>query len=91
MLSIRGKLLIFALEIVAAVLLLFSIPPWEDEWVKVGLGMLSVLAITFAIVMGRSIAGALDGLIAATRRIGAGDYEQGATLDRSDEIGALAA
>ncbi len=90
MLSIRGKLLIFALEIVLAVLLLFSIPPWEDEWVRAGLGLLSILAIAFAIAMGGSIARALDGLIVATHRIGSGDYDEGATLERSDEIGALA-
>ncbi|MGH7805189.1 MAG: ATP-binding protein, partial [Candidatus Binatia bacterium] len=54
------------------------------------LGLLTVLAIAFAVGMGRSIATALDRLVAATRRIGAGDYDEGAALGRSDEIGVLA-
>jgi signal transduction histidine kinase/HAMP domain-containing protein len=90
MLSIRGKLLIFALEIVLAVLLLFSILPWEADWARVGLGLLAILAVAFAVSMGRAIASALDRLVAATRRIGRGDYEKTISLQRSDEIGALA-
>ena len=70
--TIRGKLLIYALEIVAAALLLSSMPPW-DWRVRIGLASLAVIAVTLAGLLGRSIAGAVDGLVSATRRIGEGE------------------
>ena len=72
MFTIRGKLLIYALEIVAAAILLLSMPPW-DWWVQVGLASVAVLAVALAALLGRSIASAIDGLVVSTRRIGEGN------------------
>jgi signal transduction histidine kinase/HAMP domain-containing protein len=87
--TIRGKLLIYALEIVAAALLLSSMPPW-DWWVRIGLASLAVIAVALAGLLGRSIAGAVDGLVLATRRIGEGNYDDRVPVQTTDEIGALA-
>ncbi len=88
MFTIRGKLLIYALEIVAAAILLLSMPPW-DWWVQVGFASLAVIAVALAAVLGRSIASAVDRLIAATRRIGGGDYDEAVFVSSSDELGTL--
>lgn len=89
MFTIRGKLLIYALEIIAAVILLLSIPPW-DWWVKLGLAALSISALLLALLMGRSIATAVDALVAATRRIGEGRYDERVRVHGSDELAILA-
>ncbi len=88
MFTIRGKLLIYALEIVAAAILLLSMPPW-DWWVQAGLTAVAVFAITLAASLGRSIASNLEGLVSATRRIGEGEYDEPVPVRTSDEIGAL--
>ena len=90
MFTIRGKLLIYALEIIAAVLLLVSIPPWNTWWIQVGLALLSVSALVLALLMGRSIAIGMDVLVAATRRIGRGQYDEPVPGGGMDEIGMLA-
>ena len=88
MFTIRGKLLIYALEIVAAAILLLSMPPW-DWWVQLGFASLAVIAVALAAVLVRSIAGTVDRLIAATRRIGRGDYDGAVHVSSSDELGTL--
>jgi signal transduction histidine kinase/HAMP domain-containing protein len=87
--SIRGKLLIYALEIVAAAILLLSMPP-QDWWVQVGFAALAVSAVVLAALMGHTIASAVDDLVAATRRIGEGDYDVSIPINTSDEISVLA-
>jgi signal transduction histidine kinase len=87
--TIRGKLLIYALEILAAALLLSSMPPW-DWWVRIALASLAVIAVSLAGLLGRSIAAAVDGLVLATRRIGEGHYDDRVPVRTTDEIGALA-
>jgi signal transduction histidine kinase/HAMP domain-containing protein len=89
MFSIRGKLLIYALEIVAASILLLSMPP-QDRWVQVGFAALAVSAVVLAALMGHTIASAVDGLVAATRRIGEGNYDVSIPINTSDEISVLA-
>jgi signal transduction histidine kinase len=86
--TIRGKLLIYALEIVVGVILLLSIPPWE-WWVQIGLAALAYFAIVLAVFLGRSIAGTLDHLVEATRRIGEGHYDDPIRVETSDEVGTL--
>jgi signal transduction histidine kinase/HAMP domain-containing protein len=86
--TIRGKLLIYALEIVAAAILLLSMPP-QDWWVQVGLASLAVIAVSLAALLGRSIAIAVERLVVATRRIGEGNYDHPVPVVTSDEIGAL--
>jgi signal transduction histidine kinase len=86
--TIRGKLLIYALEIVAAAILLLSMPPW-DWWVQVGLASVAVLAVALAALLGRSIASAIDGLVVSTRRIGEGNYDDPVLVRSSDEVGTL--
>jgi signal transduction histidine kinase len=86
--TIRGKLLIYALEIVAAAILLLSMPPW-DWWVQVGLASVAVLAVALAALLGRSIAGGIDRLVVSTRRIGEGNYDDPVLVRSSDEVGAL--
>ena len=88
MFTIRGKLLIYALEIVAAAILLLSMPPW-DWWVQVGLASVAVLAVVLAALLGRSIASAIDGLVVSTRRIGEGNYDDPVLVRSSDEVGTL--
>ena len=88
MFTIRGKLLIYALEIVAAAILLLSMPPW-DWWVQVGLASVAVLAVGLAALLGRSIASAIDGLVVSTRRIGEGNYDDPVLVRSSDEVGTL--
>ena len=90
MFSIRGKLIIYALEIIAAVTLLLTIPPWE-WWARAGLLALSAFALVLAVLMGRSIATGVEALTRATRRIGQGDYETPVPVETTDEIGQLAA
>ncbi|MBI2963000.1 MAG: HAMP domain-containing protein [Deltaproteobacteria bacterium] len=90
MFTIRGKLLIYALEIVTAAILLVSMPPW-DWWVQAGLTALAVFAIALATVLGRSIARSLDQLVSATRRIGEGHYDDPVPARTGDEIGLLGA
>ncbi len=89
MFSIRGKLLIYALEIVAAAILLLSMPP-QDWWVQVGFAALAVSAVVLAVLMGHTIARAVDDLVASTRRIGEGDYDVSVPIHTSDEISVLA-
>jgi signal transduction histidine kinase/HAMP domain-containing protein len=86
--TIRGKLLIYALEIVAAAILLLSMPPW-DWWVQVGFASLAVIAVALAAILGRSIASTVDRLMAATRRIGGGDYDEAVYVSSYDELGTL--
>jgi signal transduction histidine kinase/HAMP domain-containing protein len=86
--TIRGKLLIFALEIVAAAILLMSMPPWE-WWAQAGLASLAILAVVLAAMLGRSIAIGIERLVAATRRIGDGDYDHPVYVETSDELGTL--
>ncbi len=88
MFTIRGKLLLYALEIVAAATLLMSMPAWE-RWVQVGFASLAVIAVVFAALLGRSIASAVERLVSATRRIGEGDYDDPVPVRTSDELGAL--
>ena len=88
MFTIRGKLLIFALEIVAAAILLVSMPPWE-WWAQAGLASLAILAVALAAMLGRSIAIGIERLVAATRRIGDGDYDHPVHVGTSDELGTL--
>ncbi|MGH7820118.1 MAG: ATP-binding protein [Candidatus Binatia bacterium] len=90
MFSIRGKLIIYALEIIAAVTLLLTIPPWE-WWARAGLLLLSAFAIVLAVLMGRSIATGVEELARATRRIGVGDYDVPVPIRGTDEIGQLGA
>jgi signal transduction histidine kinase len=86
--TIRGKLLIYALEIVAAAILLLSMPPW-DWWVQVGFASLAVIAVALAAILGSSIASTVDRLMTATRRIGGGDYDEAVSVSSSDELGTL--
>jgi signal transduction histidine kinase len=86
--TIRGKLLIYALEIVAAAILLLSMPAW-DWWVQVGLTSIAVFAVLLAAFLGQSIASNLERLVSATRRIGEGQYDDPVPVRTSDEIGAL--
>jgi signal transduction histidine kinase/HAMP domain-containing protein len=86
--TIRGKLLICALEIVAAAILLLSMPPWE-WWAQAGLASLAILAVALAAMLGRSIALRIERLVAATRRIGDGDYDHPVRVNASDELGML--
>ncbi|HSD11449.1 MAG TPA: GAF domain-containing protein, partial [Candidatus Binatia bacterium] len=88
MFTIRGKLLIYALEIVAAASLLLSMPP-REWWAQVGLASLAILAAALAAVLGRSIAIGIERLVAATRRIGDGDYDHPVDVRTSDELGML--
>ncbi len=88
MFTIRGKLLICALEIVAAAILLLSMPPWE-WWAQAGLASLAILAVALAAMLGRSIALRIERLVAATRRIGDGDYDHPVRVNASDELGTL--
>ncbi len=88
MFTIRGKLLICALEIVAAAILLLSMPPWE-WWAQAGLASLAILAVALAAMLGRSIALGIERLVAATRRIGDGDYDHPVHVNTSDELGTL--
>lgn len=90
MFSIRGKLVIYALEIVIAVALLLSIPPGA-RWLQTGLVVLAILAIALAILLGRSIATGVEELAQATRWIGAGRYDEPVPVRGSDEIGQLGA
>jgi len=86
--TIRGKLLIYALEIIAAATLLLSMPPW-DWWVQAGLASLAVLVVALAAMLGHSIASTIDGLVTSTRRIGEGNYDDPVLVETSDEIGTL--
>ena len=86
--TIRGKLIIYALEIVAAAVLLTSMPPWE-WWAQAGLASLAAVGVTLAALLGSSIAIAIEGLVTATRQIGAGDYDHPVYVGTSDELGAL--
>lgn len=88
MFTIRGKLLIYALEIVTAAILLVSMPPW-DWWVQAGVTALAVVAVALAASLGRSIASSLDQLVNATRQIGEGDYDDPVPVRTGDEIGTL--
>ena len=89
MFTIRGKLVIYALEIVAAAVLLLSIPPSKDVWIWVGLAGLAVLAIGLAAAMGWSISVAVSELGAATPQIGGDNYEIPVRVRGEDEIGRL--
>ena len=89
MFTIRGKLLIYALEIVAAAILLLSMPAWE-WWVQVGLAGVAIAAVLLAAFLGRSIAGTVDRLVNATRLIGAGHYDVPVPVTTTDEVGVLA-
>ena len=42
MFTIRGKLLIFALEIVAAGIVIGSMPPQENVWIQLGLASVAM-------------------------------------------------
>jgi len=86
--TIRGKLVIYALEIVAAASLLLSMRPL-DWHVQVGLATVAVLAVGFATLLGRSIASAIDRLVVSTRRIGEGNYDDPVLVHSSDEVGTL--
>jgi signal transduction histidine kinase/HAMP domain-containing protein len=90
MFSIRGKLIIYALEIVAASLLVFTIPPWEwDRWIHASLAGIAVFALGLAVAMGRSIATTVERLVRATIRIGEGNYDEPVPVRGSDELGRL--
>jgi signal transduction histidine kinase/HAMP domain-containing protein len=88
--SLRGKLLLYALEIIASVILLLSIPPQETS-TRIGLAALSVFAIVLAFSLGRSITRRLERLAESARGIGAGRYDEPVTLEGRDEIGVVAA
>jgi signal transduction histidine kinase len=55
MFTIRGTLLIYALELVAAVILILSIPPWEQRWVQAGMTVLAIAAVALAFLLGREL------------------------------------
>jgi len=86
--SIRGKLVIYALEIVAASILALSIPPWE-WWAQAALAGLAIFAVVLAALIGRSIANSVDRLVVETRRIGEGNYEHPVRVETADELGTL--
>jgi len=86
--TIRGKLLIFALEIVAGAIMLSSMPPlvW---WLQLTLAVVAVGVIALAAVLGRSIADGATSSSPLTRRIGLGEYEEPVLVRTNDEMGTL--